>query len=1565
MKLRERHLGPIAALLLAIAAPFASDAANNATCCNVATTYMADIFRGGYGDEDFFSLPGGSPNVMLVLDNSSSMLDFPVPLPFPSSWPASNGTCSVAALDVYSALQTSIPYDNGYTTTVGGSPLVDDPPWGLARCTAANKCLFKGTSYYRRGTSSIPDGWTTDGATEYTLASACSGTTNAAECQTCLDTKGYYLFRSGGNNAAFKGTFLNAYPPKFVVARKVVKDLVAMDDSRSSPLDSVRFGLTIFNPNALSYSSVGSSLNANDGGQLVVPLGPRCMYPVYGSDMLEPRQAILTAVNNPTLVPFKTSGGFIGTPLAETLYNVGQYFTEGGNGSLYWTLFGSGWTNSSFAETSSGTFNAPWGGTGGGASQPKQHSICWSCQQSSIVIVTDGEPTVDNNLPRSGVSADHPTVGTAGNGDLRRWTNGIIACPTCGNDGINGSANLLHKVAAFLHGTDLRADYTGSQTVNVYTISFGIDAATSPEAVALLDKTAELGGGKFTNTADGDTLSNALYNAITDVISRATSFSQANTSTLQTGTRTQLFLTRFKASDSPMWEGHVYRFLLFWEFAQGCDSSKPTTAQPTVTCGAKTWNANIDQNEVGGKAVCDGLYKLDKDCDVVVEDDKGVFKKASLDLATKTFVPTAVDANPYWDAGQVLSTPTAVGYRTAREGQPNSRQIFTVLDTDGDGQYTSGDALVDFTTANVAQLRPYMALTDADCRKIFARLGICGPSGSGLPACPAVLAAADWDKCANQVIHWVRGWDVLDEDGDGCAGPGNPNNPAATCPNGEERDRTADSRAATERAFWKLGDIFHSSPVIVEPPVDEFTCDLGLDNQCVATIHSPQALTATPQTPAGWDVDGNGAVDPGEDAYQAYRNANLGRRQIVLVGANDGMLHAFDAGVPDATVPVSYFGYTYTPGTGEELWAFIPPDLLPKLKDGLVGLTHQYFVDGDTMVRDVWYDDNANGKKEPSEFRTMAVLTERSGGIAYIGLDITNPLSPRFRWIFPNLCTLESALVGQSWSGFAPRPPPIGPVRLKPRAGTDPLGRGFEERWVVAVNGGYDASLTRGRGVWLLDAWTGDVLWRFTNENLVSDVNNLAGMWPVPGAAALVDLGVTGNAQADFDGFFDTLVWADIGGQLYVGRLDPEGDVDASTKRVKNWWAARAFEEQRQTDDSQPIAGRSEFYFMPANAVDPATRYLHSYLGSGNRERILQEGPGCGPDNVMGCCKGGCNTDITTTYDFGGCQTDTKMHCNNGKMKQDQLSTTGTCQTFACGGVNARVFALMNCGGGGKPFQLDARLVCDAAGNCSTRQHIGKGKDYNPAKLSYTPLKNRYYGIWSWGGERVFTSKGTAQTFDSRRFTDIPYAGTCLGTTAGSCSVLETTQASVNGFGGVSCGGGVTRCSTNGYDPGWFYEYGTVCPLASCSPPPPWWDEKTGSAGTVIGGCANWNTFRSQGAARTPVPCTSSAGTPVNYNYVADYLTGVPTTRCGYQATNAYARAGYREAVAPPLAPTQLIGIAGNKVQQAGAQPGDPGTGSPPAKAMGSSHSLTQPVYWLEVPRDLHQCRHADPTQCK
>ena len=98
------------------------------------------------------------------------------------------------------------------------------------------------------------------------------------------------------------------------------------------------------------------------------------------------------------------------------------------------------------------------------------------------------------------------------------------------------------------------------------------------------------------------------------------------------------------------------------------------------------------------------------------------------------------------------------------------------------------------------------------------------------------------------------------------------------------------------------------------------------------------------------------------------------RTQALYVGANDGMLHAFNA------------------GTGEELWAFIPRQVAPnmwKIADESYATKHQYFVDGSPTSMDVW---------DGSNWRTILVGGLNAGGRGFYALDVTDPGSPKALW---------------------------------------------------------------------------------------------------------------------------------------------------------------------------------------------------------------------------------------------------------------------------------------------------------------------------------------------------------------------------------------------------------------------------------------------------------------------------------------------------------------------------------------------------------------------------------------
>lgn len=104
--------------------------------------------------------------------------------------------------------------------------------------------------------------------------------------------------------------------------------------------------------------------------------------------------------------------------------------------------------------------------------------------------------------------------------------------------------------------------------------------------------------------------------------------------------------------------------------------------------------------------------------------------------------------------------------------------------------------------------------------------------------------------------------------------------------------------------------------------------------------------------------------------YSTFVEWKKTRRKVVYVGANDGMLHAFDG----STSPVD---------GGRELFAYVPKAVLPNLAQ-LASTTyaHRYFVDGSSIVRDAFFG---------GSWKTVLVGATGAGGKSVFALDVTNP----------------------------------------------------------------------------------------------------------------------------------------------------------------------------------------------------------------------------------------------------------------------------------------------------------------------------------------------------------------------------------------------------------------------------------------------------------------------------------------------------------------------------------------------------------------------------------------------
>ncbi|MFV2032554.1 MAG: pilus assembly protein [Gammaproteobacteria bacterium] len=113
----------------------------------------------------------------------------------------------------------------------------------------------------------------------------------------------------------------------------------------------------------------------------------------------------------------------------------------------------------------------------------------------------------------------------------------------------------------------------------------------------------------------------------------------------------------------------------------------------------------------------------------------------------------------------------------------------------------------------------------------------------------------------------------------------------------------------------------------------------------------------------------------GSDAYSTFKTGSLANRQkIVYIGANDGMLHAFDD------------------NTGEEVFAYVPGMAYSQtVNKGLHYLTdpnylHQYYVDLTPTLSDIFIPGTVGGN-----WTTVLLGGMRAGGRGYFALDVTNP----------------------------------------------------------------------------------------------------------------------------------------------------------------------------------------------------------------------------------------------------------------------------------------------------------------------------------------------------------------------------------------------------------------------------------------------------------------------------------------------------------------------------------------------------------------------------------------------
>ncbi|MDP2792891.1 MAG: PilC/PilY family type IV pilus protein [Sulfurisoma sp.] len=233
-----------------------------------------------------------------------------------------------------------------------------------------------------------------------------------------------------------------------------------------------------------------------------------------------------------------------------------------------------------------------------------------------------------------------------------------------------------------------------------------------------------------------------------------------------------------------------------------------------------------------------------------------------------------------------------------------------------------------------------------------------------------------------------------------------------------------------------------------------------------------------------------------DDWYSAFKAAIAvlhpvatgGFPETVFIGANDGMLHAFNA------------------NDGTERWAYIPTPMLSKLRiladdNYSQANQHRFFVNASPVVADVCF----HPCNSADNWHTILVGGYGAGGKGYFAIDITNPTQPVGLWEFGSDNDPD---VGYSYG--------IPIITKRP-----------DGRWVVLVTSGYENTSGTGEGVLLaLAPDTGEVLTKISNNS---------GTTLSPSGLAKIEPFIT---DAVHDNTTRDVYGGDLDGNLWRFRLD-------------------------------------------------------------------------------------------------------------------------------------------------------------------------------------------------------------------------------------------------------------------------------------------------------------------------------------------------------------------------------------------------------------------------------------------
>lgn len=318
----------------------------------------------------------------------------------------------------------------------------------------------------------------------------------------------------------------------------------------------------------------------------------------------------------------------------------------------------------------------------------------------------------------------------------------------------------------------------------------------------------------------------------------------------------------------------------------------------------------------------------------------------------------------------------------------------------------------------------------------------------------------------------------------------------------------------------QLADIFHSDVGFVGPP--------PFGKQFISNLN-----------PTG----------DGDQTYADYYNIHKDRDRVLYTGTNDGIMHMFYADAPPSSGRAENTA-------GQEVWGFIPDEVLPSYPQIVLDSQHTYTVDGRLSANDIYF---VKDGQSSNSWSTILAFGMRRGGRHFYCLDITTVGSqPTLLWKFN-----DPDHSGQSWGKAT-----IGRVSIQ-----DPNNAGdIIDKWVAVLPGGFEFNSknptdTRGKSVFVVDASNGDLIWKIAYTTPVGgpDLPDASGFlsdnstdtdkflttadvfnYPIPSSLLAVD--------KDNNGYLDTIYFGNLGGHLFKAEIS---DLDPG-----NWTAQLIFEDK-------------------------------------------------------------------------------------------------------------------------------------------------------------------------------------------------------------------------------------------------------------------------------------------------------------------------------------------------------------------------------------------------------------------